>query len=155
MLFRSRTPAQLKSLLVQQLVQHTLDDEFPPAQRVQCLKLLGSLFEVGAFVERKEITTVKRSEDIRTRILDALKDVTDITPIDDGLSLLDEIKRSPDQGSETKAPQVADPTPTPPPQEGTPAAGQTTHTKPLEQFFEKSLEEELSQGDPPLDDGEK
>jgi len=88
---KHRTPAQLKSLLVQQLVQHSLDGDFPPAQRVQCLKLLGSLFEVGAFVERKEVTTVNRSGDIRARIMDTLKDVTDITALDDGLSLLQEI----------------------------------------------------------------
>ena len=88
---KHRTPAQLKSLLVQQLVQHSLDADFPPAQRVQCLKLLGSLFEVGAFVERKEVTTVNRSGDIRARILETLKDVTDVTALDDGLSLLEEI----------------------------------------------------------------
>jgi len=88
---KHRTPAQLKSLLVQQLVQHSLDQDFPPAQRVQCLKLLGSLFEVGAFVERKEVTTVSRSGDIRSRILDTLRDVTDVTMLDDGLSLLEEI----------------------------------------------------------------
>jgi len=88
---KHRTPAQLKSLLVQQLVQHSLDQDFPPAQRVQCLKLLGSLFEVGAFVERKEVTTVNRSGDIRARILETLKDVTDVTALDDGLSLLEEI----------------------------------------------------------------
>ena len=88
---KHRTPAQLKSLLVQQLVQHSLDQAFPPAQRVQCLKLLGSLFEVGAFVERKEVTTVSRSGDIRSRILDTLRDVTDVTMLDDGLSLLEEI----------------------------------------------------------------
>jgi hypothetical protein len=88
---KHRTPAQLKSLLVQQLVQHSLDAEFPPAQRVQCLKLLGSLFEVGAFVERKEVTTVNRSGDIRARIMDTLKDVTDISALDDGLSLLSEL----------------------------------------------------------------
>ena len=91
---KHRTPAQLKSLLVQQLVQHSLDQDFPPAQRVQCLKLLGSLFEVGAFVERKEVTTVNRSGDIRARIMDTLKDVTDITALDDGLSLLEEIGQS-------------------------------------------------------------
>ena len=88
---KHRTPAQLKSLLVQQLVQHSLDEEFPPAQRVQCLKLLGSLFEVGAFVERKEVTTVNRSGDIRARIMETLKDVTDVTALDDGLSLLSEL----------------------------------------------------------------
>lgn len=145
---KHRTPAQLKSLLVQQLVQHSLDEEFPPAQRVQCLKLLGSLFEVGAFVERKEITTIKRSEDIRARILSALKDVTDATPIEDGLSLLAEIKADPASQDETKAPQDADPTPTPPPQEGTPEAGQTTHTIPHERMSWE-LEEELGIGKTP------
>lgn len=101
---KHRTPAQLKALLVQQLVAHSLDDDFPPASRVQCLKLLGSLFEVGAFVERKEITTVNRSDDIRTRLLSRLSTVTvdaDIKP-DDALDLLAEI-----QGGR----QAADPTP--------------------------------------------
>jgi hypothetical protein len=88
---KHRTPAQLKSLLVQQLVQHSLDQDFPPAQRVQCLKLLGSLFEVGAFVEHKTVTTVNRSGDIRARIMETLKDVTDVTALDDGLSLLSEL----------------------------------------------------------------
>jgi hypothetical protein len=77
---KHRTPAQLKSLLVQQLVQHSLDEEFPPAQRVQCLKLLGSLFEVGAFVERKEITTVNKSGDIRARLMATLQLVQDVEP---------------------------------------------------------------------------
>lgn len=91
---KHRNPAQLKALLVQQLVQHSLDDDFPPASRVQCLKLLGSLFEVGAFVERKEITTVNRSEDIRTRLLSRLQTITvdaDVK-VDDALDLLAEIR---------------------------------------------------------------
>jgi len=90
---KHRTPQQLKALLVQQLVQHSLDDDFPPASRVQCLKLLGSLFEVGAFVERKEITTVNRSDDIRTRLMDRLRTITvDTVGADDALDLLAEIK---------------------------------------------------------------
>jgi type III secretion system FlhB-like substrate exporter len=91
---KHRTPLQLKALLVQQLVQHSLDDDFPPASRVQCLKLLGSLFEVGAFVERKEITTVNRSEDIRTRLLSRLQTITVDADIvaDDALDLLAEIR---------------------------------------------------------------
>ena len=91
---KHRNPAQLKALLVQQLVQHSLDDDFPPASRVQCLKLLGSLFEVGAFVERKEITTVNRSEDIRTRLLSRLQTITVDADVkaDDALDLLAEIR---------------------------------------------------------------
>lgn len=95
---KHRTPVELKALLVQQLVQHSLDADFPPAQRVQCLRLLGQLFEVGAFVERKEITTINRSGDIRARLLATLANVTDISPIDSdraALDLLDEIQGAP------------------------------------------------------------
>lgn len=95
---KHRTPVQLKALLVQQLVQHSLDADFPPAQRVQCLRLLGQLFEVGAFVERKEITTINRSGDIRARLLATLANVTDISPVESdqaALDLLDEIQGAP------------------------------------------------------------
>jgi hypothetical protein len=75
---KHRTPTQLKALLVQQLVQHSLDDDFPPSARVQCLRLLGQLYEVGAFVERKEITTINRSTDIRARLLATLGTAIDV-----------------------------------------------------------------------------
>lgn len=143
---KHRTPLQLKALLVQQLVQHSLDDDFPPAQRVQCLKLLGSLFEVGAFVERKEVTTVSRSGDIRARILETLKDVTDVQAIDTGLDLLDELAqaKAPAQESQDGAlpfqATQADPT-TPPPAHTAPAAGVcASHTIPDEGLPEKSIE---------------
>jgi hypothetical protein len=92
---KHRTPSQLKALLVQQLVQHSLDDEFPPASRVACLKLLGSLYDVGAFVERKEITTINRSEDIRARLLSRLQTITVDADVkaDDALDLLAEIRQ--------------------------------------------------------------
>jgi len=100
---KHRTPSQLKALLVQQLVQHSLDAEFPPASRVACLKLLGSLYDVGAFLERKEITTVSRSEDIRTRLLSRLQAITVDADVkaDDALDLLAEIKegRGSDDGA--------------------------------------------------------
>jgi len=107
---KHRTPAQLKALLVQQLVQHSLDDEFPPASRVQCLKLLGSLFEVGAFVERKEITTVSRSDDIRTRLLSRLQTLTVDADIvaDDALDLLAEIQQGRGLGDSGQAPASAE-----------------------------------------------
>lgn len=147
---KHRTPAQLKSLLVQQLVQHSLDEEFPPAQRVQCLKLLGSLFEVGAFVERKEITTIKRSEDIRARILETLKDVTDVQAIDvdDGLSLLAELRPRDDAeilGS-------ADPTAGAPPQKSSGGSGEDTHTIPLKS--PDPISDSSPGNTPPIDSGE-
>jgi len=130
---KHRTPQQLKALLVQQLVAHSLDDDFPPASRVQCLKLLGSLFEVGAFVERKEITTVNRSDDIRTRLMDRLRTVTvDTVQADDALDLLVEI-----QGSR----QPADPTAPVPPHSGPSGQPLPQHTIPHIQSLEKSDEE--------------
>ena len=127
---KHRNPAQLKALLVQQLVQHSLDDDFPPASRVQCLKLLGSLFEVGAFVERKEITTVNRSEDIRTRLLSRLQTITVDADVkaDDALDLLAEIRiaKAPvDDGA------GADPTAGASPRSGPLGPADPTHTIPL------------------------
>jgi len=89
---KHRNPIQLKALLVQQLVQHSLDEDFPPAQRMKALQLIGNLFEVGAFLERKEVTTVRKSSDIRTRLLERLGTVTDTRVKDDGLTLLEEIR---------------------------------------------------------------
>ena len=89
---KHRNPIQLKALLVQQLVQHSLDEDFPPAQRMKALQMIGNLFEVGAFLERKEITTVRKSTDIRSRLLERLGTLTDVNVKDDGLTLMDEIK---------------------------------------------------------------
>ena len=90
---KHRTPVQLKALLVQQLVQHSLDDDFPPAQRMKALQMIGNLFEVGAFLERKESTIIHKSSDIRTRLLERLGKATDVTAKqDDGLTLLEEIR---------------------------------------------------------------
>jgi hypothetical protein len=135
---KHRTPSQLKALLVQQLVQHSLDGDFPPAQRVQCLRLLGQLFEVGAFVERKEITTINRSGDIRARLLATLSQVTDINPIElnQAESLLEEIQRSPVIDDTSSAGVAASPSapaaptaPVPPPLAAPRGAG-ITHTIP-------------------------
>lgn len=101
---KHRNPAQLKALLVQQLVQHSLDEDFPPAQRMKALQLIGQLFEVGAFLERKETTVVHKSTDIRTRLLERLGSVTDAKPKDDALTLLEEIKGSGTSNAPARAP---------------------------------------------------
>lgn len=112
-----QTPAQLRSLVVSQLTKHVLDEDFPPAQRVQCLKLLGSVAEIGLFVDRKETLVVHRSDDIRQRLLDQLKtvissDVQDVTPNNDADSLLAELREPTPEDSESPD---ADPTGVPPP----------------------------------------
>ena len=128
---KHRTPSQLKALLVQQLVQHSLDKDFPPASRVACLKLLGSLFEVGAFVERKEIAHVHRSEDIRTRLLSRLQSITVDVDVkaDDALDLLAEIREG--RGSDDGA--GAAPTEGAPAHSGVADGAPGSHTIPLKQ----------------------
>jgi len=107
---KHRNPIQLKALLVQQLVQHSLDEDFPPAQRMKALQMIGNLFEVGAFLERKEVTTVRKSTDIRTRLLERLGTLTDVNVKDDGLTLMDEIRGD---GALTDAPARAPTAPVP------------------------------------------
>lgn len=129
---KHRNPAQLKALLVQQLVQHSLDEEFPPAQRMKALQLIGNLFEVGAFLERKEVTTVRKSTDIRTRLLERL-DMVDAKPKDDAVNLLAEIR-----GTAVVDVAVRAPTAPVPAHEAVAEHAVTSHTIPLIQSPSKS-----------------
>jgi hypothetical protein len=130
-----QTPTQLRALVVSQLTKHVLDEDFPPAQRVACLKLLGSVAEIGLFVDRKETLVVHQSSDIRAKLIEQLRtitgQVTDITPADDADSLLAEINsaKSPD----------ADPTHSPPPASDVACVGVHIHTIPLEIPSENSI----------------
>ena len=105
------TPSQLRALVVSQLTKHVLDEEFPPAQRVQCLKLLGSVAEIGLFVDRKETLVIHQSEDIKAKLIEQLKTITgqvsDITPNDDADSLLLEINEAKAQAADPTAPHPA------------------------------------------------
>jgi hypothetical protein len=87
------------------------------------LKLIGSLFDVGAFLERKEITTVQSSNDLRARLLTVLGDVQDVTAKDDAADLLQEI-----QGAGLPKVDAATPTTTPPAQCDASPHADTTHT---------------------------
>jgi hypothetical protein len=121
---KHRTPAQLKALLVQQLVEHTLNPEFPPAQRMRALQLIGNLFEVGAFLERKESTIVHKSADIRARLLDRLQQrAPSAGPVTDALELMEEIR-----GAATSEAASGAPTAPGAPPAGPRAPGALSHT---------------------------
>lgn len=121
---KHRTPAQLKALLVQQLVEHSLNDDFPPAQRMKALQLIGQLFEVGAFLERKESVIIHKSADIRARLLDRLQQrAPSAGPATDALELLEEIKG----GGTSEAASGAPTAPGAPPA-GPRAPGALSHT---------------------------
>jgi hypothetical protein len=131
-----RQPAQLKALLIQQLVQHSLDPDFPPAQKVQCLKLIGSLYDVAAFEERKTLTTITSSHDARERVMHELRlmmnnDAEDATVID-AESLMAEL-HPPGEATSVEAESRAE-----------------LHTVPLEQIPPLSDPTPSSEEDPPV-----
>jgi len=92
---RYRTPIALRELVIHELTKHALDTDCPPAQRIKALELLGKVSEVAAFTERKETIVVTQSADIRTKLLESLRNVVDVEDVtvkdDDASSLLDEL----------------------------------------------------------------
>lgn len=73
---KHRSPAQLRELVIHQLTVHALNPETKDAQRIKALELLGKVSEVAAFTERKEVHTIKHSEDIRGRLIEQLRALT-------------------------------------------------------------------------------
>jgi hypothetical protein len=133
-----QTPTQLRALVVSQLTKHVLDEDFPPAQRVACLKLLGSVAEIGLFVDRKETLVVHQSSDIRAKLIEQLRTITgQVTEVaEDADSLLAEIQSA--------KPPGADPTVPVPPPLSVACVGVPIHTIPLEISSENSIPLEIS-----------
>ena len=94
--------------------------------------MIGNLFEVGAFLERKEVTTIRTSIDIRTRLLERLGTVTDVKEKDDALTLMQEIR-----GDGTLDAPARAPTAPVPALEAVPAPVCAPHTVSLIQSPEK------------------
>jgi hypothetical protein len=99
--------SNLKALILHQLTIHALSPETPPASRIRALELLGKSYDVGLFVERKEITTINNSVDAKTKLMRQLKDALSRNAITvdysmSGDSLLDEIKGTPPPNQSTE-----------------------------------------------------
>ena len=92
---RYRTPIHLRELVIHQLTQHALNTDCPPAQRIKALELLGKVSEVAAFTDRKETIVVNQASDIRTKLLESLRNVVDVQDVivkdDDADGLLAEL----------------------------------------------------------------
>lgn len=105
---KHRTPAQLRDLVIHSLVQVIINPDSKEATKVQAAKVLGTVTEVAAFTERKEITTIRRSEDAKAQIMQQLKalmkaDATDVVEIE-AASLMDELTGA--QVEETSQPDT-------------------------------------------------
>ena len=118
---KHRSPAALRSLVIQSLTQVLIDPDTKPAVRINAAKVLGTVTEVAAFTERKEVRTISSSEDARARVMSELRGLltssaSDATVIDAD-SLLAEldgsVKFDASPAEETPEP----PSETPPPGE--------------------------------------
>ena len=84
---KHRSPAALRALVIQSLVQVVIDPDAKQATKVQAAKVLGTVTEVAAFTERKEVRTITSSEDARAKVMGELRRLmgstaTDVTIID-------------------------------------------------------------------------
>jgi hypothetical protein len=147
------TPAGLRSLVIHSLVKVITDPESKPGQITAAAKVLGSVTEVAAFTERKEVRTIRSSDDARAQVMAQLREMLksqadDAEVIDSAAdSLLAELSGS--RGE-------VDPTLSPPPDASDMVAPPPTHTIPHERSsphpisdFPSSADDENSADTPP------
>jgi hypothetical protein len=94
-----QTPEHLRSLVIHSLVKVITDPESKAGQITAAAKVLGTVTEVAAFTERKEIRTITTSDEARAQLLGKLRTlvhgtVTDVT-VKDADSLLAELTPAP------------------------------------------------------------
>ena len=87
---------QLRTIVISQLTKEALDPESKPSERITALKALGNVAELGVFIERKEVRTIKDSETVKNELMEKLKEAMKSQSItlvdDDAKELMDEIK---------------------------------------------------------------
>jgi hypothetical protein len=155
-----QTPAGLRALVIQTLVQTMIDPEAKDSVKVAAAKTLGTVTEVAAFTERKEIRTITSSEDAKAKLLAKLRDMmkanaTDATVIDAD-SLLMELAAPVDEVADVDTHPVGTPQAVEP---GTPHTLHTIPHKPSQDFsdpplsnFEDDDPTPQSEEDPPIGD---
>ena len=91
---KSYSARQLKSIVISQLTQEALNPASKASERISALKALGNVAELGVFVERKEVRTIRDSTsakaDLLQKLQQAIKDQKR-TVDSDAMSLLEEI----------------------------------------------------------------
>jgi hypothetical protein len=150
-----QSAANIRALVVQSLVQVLIDSESSPSHRISASKVLGSISEIGMFVDRKEITHIKASDDIRDTIMMQLKAIaSDATNIDiDANDLLRDLigedngVNASDSGDDAIL-ASDEPTTTPCPEVEIEPHLCTLHTIPLKQS-QSEQDSPIPSGDPP------
>lgn len=131
-----QTPTALRALVIQSLVGVITNPDSQPGQITAAAKVLGTVTEVAAFTDRKEVRTIVSSEDARAKIMAELKqlanaDAVDVQAVDrDADSLMAELEA----GAQADADSDLDAThPPPTPQTVESESPANIHTIPHEQ----------------------
>jgi hypothetical protein len=103
-----------------------IDPDTKPAVRINAAKVLGTVTEVAAFTERKEVRTISSSEDARARVMQELRGLltssaTDATVIEAD-SLLQELTGDADKFNGSTAEESTEPPSETPPHPDPPDA---------------------------------
>jgi hypothetical protein len=144
-----QTPAALRALVIQSLVGVITNPDAQPGQITAAAKVLGTVTEVAAFTERKEVRTITSSEDARAAIMAQLKqlsnaDAQDVTAIDaDADSLLAELTAAKSGESVTHR------TPTPQADDAESLAYMHTIPHELGSHFDSDIDPENPDGETP------
>lgn len=133
-----QSPAALRALVIQSLVQVVIDPDAKQATKVAAAKVLGTVTEVAAFTTRAEVTTIKHSVDAKAQVLEHLRAIMRAQSIDavdvDADSLLAELAPQADSESPPD-----DPHPPATPPNASEESLNYLHTTPLEVSQEESI----------------
>jgi hypothetical protein len=146
---KHRTPEALRQLVIKTLVDVAISPDAKDAVKVQAVKVLGTVVEVGAFLERREVINTSSSAQAKADLLAQIRTLMQGNAVDaievDADSLLREL-----------APEVetlpADTHPTHTPHDAEAESQGDKHTIPLKQF--QNFPDELdspTQEDPPYE----
>ena len=142
---KHRTPEALRQLVIKTLVDVAISPDAKDAVKVQAVKVLGTVVEVGAFLERREVINTTTSTQAKADLLQQIRTIMRGDAVDavevDADSLLREL-----------APEVetlpADTHPDPTPHDAEAESQGHKHTIPLKQS--QNFPDDATQEDPPL-----
>ena len=143
---KHRTPEALRQLVIKTLVDVAISPDAKDAVKVQAVKVLGTVVEVGAFLERREVINTTTSTQAKADLLQQIRTIMRGDAVDavevDADSLLREL-----------APEVeslpADTHPDPTPHDAESESQGHKHTIPLKQS--QNFPDDATQEDPPYE----
>ena len=146
---KHRTPEALRQLVIKTLVDVAISPDAKDAVKVQAVKVLGTVVEVGAFLERREVINTSSSAQAKAELLQQIRTIMRGDAVDavevDADSLLAELSPEVEEVETLPADTHPDATPH---DENAESQGHK-HTIPLKQS--QNFPDDATQEDPPYE----